>query len=45
MAVPPESGAESVRELGVFTADLYALAAWLQQCGVKRVALESTGVY
>ena len=31
--------------LGVFTADLYAIAAWLQQGGVKRVALESTGVY
>ena len=45
VAVPPESCAESVREFGVFTADLYAIAAWLQQCGVKRVALESTGVY
>ena len=45
VAVPPESGAESVREFGVFTADLYAIAAWLQQGGVKRVALESTGVY
>ncbi len=45
VAVPPESCDESVREFGVFTADLYAIAAWLQQCGVKRVALESTGVY
>ena len=45
VAVPPEKCAESVREFGVFTADLYAIADWLKQCGVKRVALESTGVY
>ena len=45
VAVPPEGRAESVREFGVFTADLYAIADWLQQCKVKRVALESTGVY
>jgi transposase len=43
--VPPEGRAESVREFGVFTADLYAIADWLQKCGVKRVALASTGVY
>ena len=45
VAVPPEGRAESVREFGVCTADLYAIADWLKQCGVKRVALESTGVY
>ena len=45
VAVPPEKCAESVREFGVFTADLYAIADWLKQCRVKRVALESTGVY
>ena len=45
VAVPPEGRAESVREFGVFTADLYAIADWLKQCRVKRVALESTGVY
>ena len=44
VAVPPAGRAESVREYGVFTADLYAIAAWLQECGVQRVALESTGV-
>ena len=26
-------------------ADLEAIAAWLQQCGVTTVAMESTGVY
>ncbi len=45
VAVPPETCAESVREFGVFTADLYAIAEWLKACQVKRVALESTGVY
>lgn len=45
VAVAPEGRAESVREFGVFTADLYRIADWLKQCGVKRVALESTGVY
>lgn len=45
VAVSPEGRAESVREFGVFTADLYAIATWLTQCGVKRVAMESTGVY
>jgi transposase len=34
-----------VRKFGTCTADLEALAAWLQQCGVTTVALESTGVY
>jgi transposase len=29
----------------VFTADLHTIAAWLRQCGVTTVAMESTGVY
>ena len=45
VAVPPEGRPESVREFGVFTAQLYQIAEWLKECGVKRVALESTGVY
>jgi len=34
-----------VREFRTFTADLHHLADWLSQCGVKSVAMESTGVY
>ena len=34
-----------VRRFGAFTADLHAIAAWLQQCQVTTVAMESTGVY
>ncbi len=35
----------SVRSFGCFTPDLEAMAAWLKQCGVKTVVMESTGVY
>jgi transposase len=34
-----------VRRFGAFTADLHALADWLQERGVKSIALESTGIY
>ena len=34
-----------VRRFGAFTADLPAIAAWLRQCQVTTVAMESTGVY
>src|SRR2546428_11992725 len=34
-----------VRRFGSFTADLYAMAAWLRQCQGTTVALASTGVY
>lgn len=45
VAVPADRAAESVREFGPFTTDLYRLAEWLQACGIETVALESTGVY
>jgi len=45
VAVPADRGAEPVRRFGTCTADLEAIAAWLQACGVTTVALESTGVY
>jgi transposase len=45
VAVPPERDPEPVREFRTFTADLQRLAQWLAQCGVKTVAMESTGVY
>jgi transposase len=34
-----------VRRFGSFTAELYRIANWLQECGVRSVAMESTGVY
>ena len=45
VAVPPNSCADPVRQFSVFTKDLYAIADWLRECGVKSVAMESTGVY
>src|SRR5499427_8558838 len=45
VAVRPDRDPESVRRFECFTADLYRLADWLQQCGVTTVAMQSTGVY
>ena len=42
---PPAVLPAHVRRFGAFTADLHAIAAWLRQCGVTTVAMESTGVY
>jgi transposase len=35
----------NVRQFGACTADLEQLADWLEACGVRTVAMESTGVY
>jgi transposase len=45
VAVPEGSCEESIRRFGAFTADLHALADWLEEVGVTTVAMESTGVY
>lgn len=45
VAVPAETDASPVRHYATFTADLLALADWLQECHIKTVAMESTGVY
>jgi transposase len=45
VAVPPGRDLVMVRTFGTFTADLHALADWLTHCGIKTVAMESTGVY
>ena len=44
VAVRPERDAEPVRRFECFTADLYRMADWLQCCGVKTIAMQSTGV-
>jgi len=44
-AVPEGRDNVSVRVFVTFTVDLYALANWLEACGVDTVAMESTGVY
>jgi transposase len=45
VAVPADRDQQAVRRFGAFTEDLHKLAQWLKQCGVRTVALESTGVY
>jgi len=45
VAVPTDRDAEPVRCFQTFTVDLHRLADWLQQCGIRTVAMESTGVY
>ena len=45
VSVPPDRDAEAIRRYDVFTRDLCEMADWLKQCGIKSVAMESTGVY
>jgi len=45
VAVPLDRDPRPIRRFGTFTQDLFAVATWLQQCGVTTVAMESTGVY
>lgn len=43
--VPEDRDEEPVRVFETFTVDLKSLAAWLEKCKIKTVAMESTGVY
>jgi transposase len=45
VAVPTDRVLDPVRSFGTFTRDLHELADWLRDCGVRTVAMESTGVY
>jgi transposase len=45
VAVRPDQDPEPVRRFECFTADLHRLADWLEQCRVKSIAMQSTGVY
>jgi transposase len=45
VAVAGDRDAEPVREFNTFTNGLQQLADWLVHCGIKTVAMESTGVY
>lgn len=45
VAVPVDRDPEPVRYFGTFTQDLEQLVAWLRQCRIDTVAMESTGVY
>jgi len=45
VAVPRDRDDRPVRTFRTFSGDLYQLADWLAQIGIKTVAMESTGVY
>jgi transposase len=45
VSVPPDRDEKPVRRFGTYTDDVHALAKWLMGCGIKTVAMESTGVY
>jgi hypothetical protein len=45
VAVPPSRDPQPVRCFGCTTAELKKMADWLTQCGIRTVALQSTGVY
>lgn len=45
VAVPPGRDERPVREFGSWTGDLEKMAEWLKACGIKTVAMQSTGVY
>src|SRR6202049_4827787 len=45
VAVPPDRDSQPVRHFGCTTAELRTMADWLKQCGIRTVAMQSTGVY
>ena len=44
-AVGPDRDEQPVRTFRTFTDDLKRLADWFTRCGIKTIAMESTGVY
>lgn len=45
VSVPDDRCEQSNRCFKTFTKDLNAIVDWLVQCGIKRVVMESTGIY
>lgn len=45
IAVPRSRTPEPVRCFGTWTVELRRIAEWLAACGIKTVAMESTGIY
>lgn len=45
VCVSQDRDPQPVRVFETFTCDLHDMAAWLKQCGVRSVAMESTGIY
>ncbi len=45
VCVPTDRDSKNIRTFGAFTQDLKEMVAWLKQCSIKTIAMESTGVY
>ena len=45
VSVPEDRCSESNRCFGTFTKDLREIVSWLVECRIKRVVMESTGIY
>jgi hypothetical protein len=45
VAIPFGRDSETVREFECFTPDIQKMIAWLKQCNIKTVVMESTGSY
>ncbi|HYZ72578.1 MAG TPA: transposase, partial [Chthoniobacterales bacterium] len=45
VAVPADRDAQPVRCFATFTCELEQIAAWLKECGIESVVMESTGVF
>jgi len=45
VAVPEDRSDTPVRVFGCTTPDLHAMARWLAECSIDKIAMESTGVY
>src|SRR5688572_8803767 len=45
VCVPSDRDVRPVRGFGTTTPELEEMAEWLQQCGIKTLATEATGVY
>src|SRR5436305_11795352 len=45
VSVPEDRAEPSVRTFGCFTTDIESMAAWLKECKIRHVVMESTGVY
>ena len=45
VCVPEDRDNVRIKSFGNFTEDINTMAIWLKKCGIKSVAMESTGVY
>lgn len=45
VCVPEGRDSERIKSFGCFTEDINTMATWLKKCGIKSIAMESTGVY